>query len=51
LRFRGGIEANDEQVPVQQDHAGTQAVEDSLCLIVDVAFVAGAALAGKPAAG
>ena len=38
--FRGGVQAQDEQVPVQQDNAGTQAVEDALCLVADVAVVA-----------
>jgi len=28
--LRSGIEAEDEQVPVQQDYAGAQAVEDVL---------------------
>jgi hypothetical protein len=33
----GGVEAEDEQVSVQQDDAGAQAVEDVLCLLANVA--------------
>ena len=41
--LRGGIQINDEQVPVQQDDAGTQVVENGVRLIADIAIVAGAA--------
>ncbi len=49
--FRGGIEADDEQVPVQQDDAGTQAVEDGLGLIADITAVIGTLLTCRLAAG
>jgi hypothetical protein len=48
--FRSGIEAQDEQVPVQQDDAGAQAVEDGFCGIADIAVVAGARVTGRLAA-
>jgi hypothetical protein len=38
--FRGRVEAKDKQVPVEQDYARTQPVEDVFCLVADVAVVA-----------
>ena len=44
----GRIEAHDEQVPVQQDHAGTHAVEDGSCQVAAIAVVAALARGALP---
>jgi hypothetical protein len=48
--FGSGIETQDEQVSVQQDDAGAQAVEDGFCLVASIVVVAGALTARRPAA-
>jgi hypothetical protein len=49
--LRSGIETGDEQVPVQQDDAGAEAVENVLRLLGGRAIVAGTFRARRPAPG